>query len=144
MRDHAETRQFVGLHAVLSEQVATMATSLARLGDCNDDAARAQRTVKGSASPNERHVFRGDECELIRALCAQHKGLLGQLRQATTVSAAHFEDQTTATLLADLIANHEADAFALRALRWKIENNYRNDIEAGREGNTTTYEVCVG
>jgi len=57
----------------------------------------------------------------IRELLRLHEALIASLNRGNLASQQSHDRKTT-NLLADLTANHEKDAFMLRALLWEVEN----------------------
>lgn len=116
----AGARSFGRLHALLAKQLPELGARLVRLEQCNGNTPvrRGSFAKESAGGPDAMR----DEDEIIRLLFARHKNLLLRLREATTARADHFRDLTTASLLADLIASHEEDAFTLRALRWELSH----------------------
>lgn len=111
------------LRVMLEQHLSEMAPRIGRLAECIGgtarEYARRENPRQGRLTAPEGGE---DDCDAIRALFARHRGLLSLLRDATTVRAAHFEDELTAKVLADLIAGHEEQAFKLRALLWEYRN----------------------
>ena len=59
---------------------------------------------------------------MMRELLSLHETLIANLKRGGAVASERFHDRETTKLLADLTANHEKDAFMLRALLWEVEN----------------------
>lgn len=124
MHCDAKARHDLRLHAMLEQQLSEMAPRLAQLAECIGGSTVREGPLRQNAwrKRGAKSEGRKDDGGSIRALFARHRGLLILLRDATTVRAAHFEDEETAKLLADLIASHEEHAFKLRALLWEYGN----------------------
>lgn len=116
-------RKFVRLHALLDEQFTEIGRRLAALAACSRDLNLQLSTGRGIAvsSPSGRE---GDAREgyMIRRLLGLHEALAARLRDGKALVAELRLHRSTIELLADLIAEHEKDAFMLRALLWEVQN----------------------
>jgi len=59
--------------------------------------------------------------DVVRELIKLHEEIVAKLQAGITLSTEGFGDGETANVLADLVAEHEKDAFMLRALLWEDE-----------------------
>ena len=62
------------------------------------------------------------EVYVLREVLHLHEILIGSLQAGIRVIAGRFHDGKTTGLLAELTADHEKDAFMLRAMLWEVEN----------------------
>jgi starvation-inducible DNA-binding protein len=123
-RYDAAGRKFVRLHLLLDEQFSEIGIRLTRL------AARSRELgFWNSSGPGDRAAQpRGTVADgalqayMTHQLLSRHEALLARLARVIAVIDRRFHDRETTELLADLIANHEKDAFMLRALLWEVQN----------------------
>jgi DNA-binding ferritin-like protein len=122
-RCSAASRKFIRVHALLDEQFTEMGVRLIQLAQHIRELTGGNSTGHVERAPTAR-VNPGDheEAQVIRELLAKHEAMLTALRSGKAEMAEHFSRYKTTELLADLIANHEKDAFMLRALLWEVEN----------------------
>lgn len=114
-------RKFTRLRALLDEQFGEIGIRLVQLSGRSRELA-LHSTVHAAARPPRAAMAAGTlEVHIMRELLDQHGALLVRL-EAGRARAEHFHDRKTADLLADLIANHQKDAFMLRALLWEVQN----------------------
>ena len=117
-------RRFLRLHALLDEQFSEMGSRLTRL------AARSRELGDAPSAGAEPRATRpppgldGDplQAHMIRELLGLHEAMIASLKRASVSVPRQLHDGETNGLLADLTANHEKDAFMLRALLWEVEN----------------------
>lgn len=123
-RYDAGAREFEPLRELLDRQLPLLRSRLVRLAKCNGEAGKRHPSLRRGPRRTLQSEWQPlvDEAETMRTLIVSHNALLSRLRAATIVRAAHFDDMTAAKLLADLIAEHEQDAFALRALLWEFHH----------------------
>jgi starvation-inducible DNA-binding protein len=118
-------RKFPQLHELLDEQFCEIGVRLTRLAARSR--ALGERTSDSHDNlPSARGVPVGDgelEVHMIRELLGLHERLIGSLRAGSALIAERFRDRVTGDLLADLTAQHEKDAFLLRALLWEVQNH---------------------
>lgn len=117
-------RKFVQLNALLDEQFAEIGVRLLKLAARHRALGLRISTgrrdcPKTSPTAVDDQVM---EAHVTRGLLDLHSSLLVRLRAAKEMTAGHVHDPATTELLADLIAEHEKDAFMLRALLWEIQN----------------------
>ena len=116
-------RKFIRLHALLDEQFTEIGRRLVELAACSRDLDLNISTGHGDAGPRRAEPDDGSlEVRMMRELLELHEGLLVHLRAGTTMTAASPRDGATTKLLAALTADHEKDAFMLRALLWEVQN----------------------
>jgi DNA-binding ferritin-like protein len=121
-RFDAAGRKFVRLHALLDEQFSEIGTRLTRLAARSRDLG--SRNSAGHAGPAIRPKAIGErealQIYMLRELLGLHGALIDHLKRGSSLASGH--DRQTTDLLADLTANHEKDAFMLRALLWEVQN----------------------
>ena len=117
-------RKFLRLHALLDEQFSEMGVRLTRLAARTRDLGFWSSTSQGERAPPLRPAVADDafHAYMIRELLSLHETLIASLKRGSAVTSGEFYDRETTYLLADLTANHEKDAFMLRALLWEVEN----------------------
>jgi DNA-binding ferritin-like protein len=117
-------RKFVRLHALLDEQFTEIGRRLVELAACSRDLDLNISTGHGDVGPRRAEPDDGTlEVRMMRELLELHEGLLVHLRAGTTMTAALPRDGAIAKLLVALTADHEKDAFMLRALLWEVQNH---------------------
>lgn len=123
-RYNAAGRKFLRLHALLDEQFSEIGVRLTKLaarsrnlGSWNSTGQRDQPVPARATAPADPL-----EAHMIRELLGLHETLIGGLKRGSAAAVERFHDRVTADLLADLTAQHEKDAFMLRALLWEVEN----------------------
>jgi starvation-inducible DNA-binding protein len=117
-------RQFIRLHALLDEQFSEIGVRLTRLAARSRDLASWNSPSDGDRTRRPRTPIGNDtlQAHMIRELLRLHDALITRLKCACTAVSGQFHDRQTTDLLASLTANHEKDAFMLRALLWEAEN----------------------
>jgi starvation-inducible DNA-binding protein len=117
-------RKFPRLHALLDEQFSEIGIRLTRLAARSRDLGSWSSTGHGERSAQPRMAVADDALHayMIRELLSLHETLIASLKRGNAVASERFHDRETTYLLADLTANHEKDAFMLRALLWEGEN----------------------
>lgn len=117
-------RTFVRLHRLLDEQFSEIGIRLTQLAARSRELGSWNSTDQGGRAvpPPETVAGGASQAQMIRELLGLHEALLTSLKRATAAIRRRFHDGATITLLADLIANHEKDAFMLRALLWEAQN----------------------
>jgi starvation-inducible DNA-binding protein len=117
-------RKFLRLHALLDEQFSEIGIRLTRLAARSRDLGSWSSTGHGERSAQARVAVADDALHayMIRELLSLHETLIASLKRGSVVASELFHDRETTYLLADLTANHEKDAFMLRALLWEVEN----------------------
>ena len=117
-------RKFLRLHALLDEQFSEIGIRLARLGARSHDLGFWSSTGHSERAPPLRPAVADDafHAYMIRELLSLHETLIASLKRGSAVASGGFHDRETTDLLAELTANHEKDAFMLRALLWEVEN----------------------
>lgn len=123
-RYDAAGRMFVRLHALLDEQFTEIGRRLVRLAARSRDLGCWTSTGHGDRAMPARVTASAGELEahILNELLALHQALLKNLHRGRATSQ-DAQDVTTRDILADLIADHEKDAFMLRALLWEVQNN---------------------
>lgn len=122
-RYESAQRKFVRLHALLDEQFTEIGRRLVTLAACRRDldlgvSPEPAATVPARPAPADR----APEEQRVRDLLARHEALLVRLREGQAMTAGYPTCHSTTELLATLIAEHEKDAFMLRALLWEVQN----------------------
>jgi starvation-inducible DNA-binding protein len=117
-------RRFLRLHALLDEQFSEIGIRLTRLAARSRDLGSWNSTdhSEHAAQPRAAAASGAFQAYMIRELLRLHEMLIARLKRGSAVVSARFQDRKTTDLLADLTANHEKDAFMLRALLWEVEN----------------------
>lgn len=122
-RYDSEGRRFVRLHALLDEQFTETGRRLialaARSRDLNQQISAGHGTAVASPSGPNGEALQG---HMIRQLLGLHETLLIRLREGKAMTAELGRDSSTTEFLTGLIAEHEKDAFMLRALLWEVQN----------------------
>jgi DNA-binding ferritin-like protein len=122
-RYDAASRKFMRLHALLDEQFSEIGTRLVRLAKHNRDLTCWNSTGhSGGGAPSPAVV--GDdglEVHIIRQLLDRHAAMLAVLKHGAAAIGESIHVQATHQLLAELTAEHEKDAFLLRALLWEVQ-----------------------
>jgi DNA-binding ferritin-like protein len=113
----------VRLHALLDEQFSEIGIRLTRLAARSRDLGAWHSTGSGerAAAAGERMASGALQAYIIRQLLDRHETLLTSLRRGTALVAGSVYGDKTFALLADLTAEHEKDAFMLRALLWEVQ-----------------------
>lgn len=116
--------KFLRLHALLDAQFSDIGIRLTQIsGRC--------LALNGwtATSPGERGPDLGTpapeqelEAHILRHLLGLHDAMVTRLRSGSALIEERFHDRPTVALLADLGANHERDAFMLRALLWEVQH----------------------
>lgn len=116
-------RKFVRLHALLDEQFTEIGCRLVAVATRSRDLNQQVSTGHGAAVSSPRGP-EGDALEghMIRELLGLHEALLVRLRDGKAVTAQVRFYRSTTELLTALIAEHEKDAFMLRALLWEVQS----------------------
>jgi DNA-binding ferritin-like protein len=116
-------RRFLRLHALLGEQFTEIGRRLVALAACSRELKLHVSTGHGAvvASPSGP---KGDALQghMIRQLLGLHEGLIVRLRDGRAMAAELRIYSSTTELLTVLIAEHEKDAFMLRALLWEVQS----------------------
>jgi starvation-inducible DNA-binding protein len=117
-------RKFLRLHALLDEQFSEIGLRLTRLAARSRDLGSWTSTGHGErAAPPRAAVAVGAlQAHMIRELLSRHEALIASLKRGSVLASGRFHDRETTDLLAEFTANHEKDAFMLRALLWEVEN----------------------
>jgi DNA-binding ferritin-like protein len=123
-RYEAAGRKFVQLHLLLDEQFCEIGIRLARLAARSRELGAWNCTGHGDGAASPQAVAGGGALQtyMIRELLGHHENLAGRLRRTRSVTGGRFADNETAELMAALAAEHEKDAFMLRALLWEVGN----------------------
>jgi DNA-binding ferritin-like protein len=117
------SRKFVRLHALLDEQFTAVGRRLAKLAACSRAHDLPVSTGHGRAAPSRTAIDDSTlEGRIMRELLDRHEALLVRLRAGAATATIQFRDSAINPVLADLIADHEKDAFMLRALLWEVRN----------------------
>lgn len=116
-------RRFLRLHELLDEQFTGIGRRLVALAACSRGLMLQVSTGHGTAIASPRGPA-GDALEghMIRELLGLHEALLVRLRGGNAMTAELPRYCSTTALLTGLIAEHEKDAFMLRALLWEVQN----------------------
>lgn len=123
-RYDAAGRKFLRLHALLDEQFSEIGTRLTQLAARSRElGARSSNGCGNHATPS-RATVPNDALQIymLRELLGLHAALIDGLKRGSMLASGQFHDSETTDLLARLTANHEKDAFMLRALLWEVEN----------------------
>ena len=116
-------RRFLRLHALLDEQFTEIGRRLVAVAACSRDLNQQVSTGHGAAvSPPRGPEGEALEGHMIRELLGLHEALLVRLREGKAVTAQLRFYHATTELLTGLIAEHEKDAFMLRALLWEVQS----------------------
>jgi starvation-inducible DNA-binding protein len=120
-RYDAAGRKFVRLHLLLNEQFSEIGIRLTRLAARSCELGSGNSTGQGdrAVQPREAVVDGTLQARMIHELLSLHEALLTSFKRVSAVISRRFHDDKTIELLADLIADHEKDAFMLRALLWE-------------------------
>lgn len=116
-------RKFLRLRALLDEQFSEIGVRLTRLAARSRDLG-----ARNSTGQSERSAARTKvadvalQAHMIRELLSLHEALIAGLKRGSSAASDQFHDRETNVLLADLTAEHEKDAFMLRALLWEVQN----------------------
>jgi starvation-inducible DNA-binding protein len=123
-RFDAAGRKFLRLHTLLDEQFSEIGTRLTQLAARSRDLGAWNSTGHGDRATQPRTMVEGDALQIyvLRELLGAHEALIDGLKRGSALAGGQFYDRETTALLAGLIANHEKDAFMLRALLWEIQN----------------------
>ena len=117
-------RKFVRLHALLDEQFTEIGRRLVKLVACSRDLDLQVSTEhRGPAPSHNAPDERTLEGHMIRELLGLHEALPVRLRDGKAILSEHRIYRSAIELLKDLIAEHEKDAFLLRALLWEVQNS---------------------
>lgn len=123
-RHDSAGRKFVRLHALLDEQFTEIGRRLVKLASCSRDLNLPVSTGHGAAVSSHPAPDDGAlEAQRILELLGLHEALLVRLHDGKATTAAHRFYRPANELLTSLIAEHEKDAFMLRALLWEVQNN---------------------
>lgn len=122
-RYDSAARKFLRLHALLDEQFTEIGRRLVAVAARSRDLNQQVLTGPGAAVSSPREPD-GDapEGHMIRELLGLHEALLVRLRDGQAATARLRSYQATTELLTGLIAEHEKDAFMLRALLWEVQS----------------------
>jgi starvation-inducible DNA-binding protein len=116
-------RRFLRLHMLLDEQFTEIGRRLVVLAACsrdlNQEVSTGHRAAVSSPRGPEGDALQG---HMIRELLGLHEALLVRLRDGKAITAELGANSSTTELLTGLIAEHEKDAFMLRALLWEVQN----------------------
>ena len=117
-------RRFVRLHALLDEQFSEIGVRLTRLAARSRELGTWHSTGHGDGAAQPRAAVDDARMQpfILRALLGVHEALVVRLKHAHAAANGRFQDRETTHLLAELCADHERDAFSLRALLWEVEN----------------------
>lgn len=123
-RHDAAGRKFSRLRLLLDEQLSEIGVRLTRLAARNRDLGSRDSTGHGdiASAPRTDMATGALQAFMIRELLKRHEMLVVMLKRGPGVTGGRFPDNETAGLMAALAADHEKDAFMLRALLWEIEN----------------------
>jgi starvation-inducible DNA-binding protein len=121
-RYNADSRKFIRLHALLDEQFTEIGVRLVRLAQHSRELGGGNSMGRAEPAATARLGAGELEGQITREVLARHESMLAALRSGKAQIAGDFPQQETTELLADLIADHEKDAFMLRALLWEVEN----------------------
>ena len=123
-RYDAAGRKFVRLHLLFDEQFSEIGIRLTRLAARSRELGSWNSIGHGDAarSPREAVADTTLQAQMIHETLSLHEALLADLKRVSAVIRRRFQDQDTIKLLADLTADHEKDAFMLRALLWEVRN----------------------
>jgi DNA-binding ferritin-like protein len=121
-RYDAAGRKFIRLHALLDEQFSEIGTRLTRLAARSRELGSSNSTGHGDHASRSRSPAAGGalQSHMLRELLGLHEALIDRLKRGSAVVSRR--DVETTQLLATLTANHEKDAFMLRALLWEVQN----------------------
>ena len=120
-RYDAAGRRFLRLHALLDEQFSEIGIRLTQLAGRSRDLGAGHATGHGDrANPRSIPADEALESHMLRELLGLHEAMVVSLKRGSLL--ARDRDDLTTTLLAALTANHEKDAFMLRALLWEVEH----------------------
>ena len=120
-RYDAAGRKFLRLHALLDEQFSEIGTRLTQLAARSRQLGAWTSTRQGPHATRPQSAAANDALQsyMLRELLGLHEALIGRLKHGSAL-ASH--DGETTELLTNLTANHEKDAFMLRALLWEVQN----------------------
>ena len=120
----AAGRKFLRLHALLDEQFSEIGTRLTQLAARSRELGSWNSTGRGDRAFPLRAVVASNalQIHMLRELLGRHETLIESLKRGSVLASGQFHDSETTTLLASLTANHEKDAFMLRALLWEVQN----------------------
>jgi starvation-inducible DNA-binding protein len=123
-RYDAAGRKFIRLHVLLDEQFSEIGTRLTRLAERSRELGAWNSTGHGDRAAQPRTVVASDALQIhvLRELLGLHEALIDGLKRGSALAGGQFYDHGTTDLLAGLAANHEKDAFMLRALLWEVQN----------------------
>lgn len=118
-------RRFLRLHALLDEQFSEIGIRLTRLAARSRDLGASNSAGHETRAMQPRSPVAGDalQAHMIREILGLHEALIASLKHGSVSVSGQFHDGETTDLLADLTANHEKDAFKLRALLWEVQNS---------------------
>lgn len=122
-RYDAESRKFTRLHALLDEQFSEIGTRLVRLAK-HHRALTSWNSAGHGGRTTPMPTVAGDdglEIHVIRQLLERHAAMLVALKHGAAAIPESIHVRATHQLLADLAAEHEKDAFMLRALLWEVQ-----------------------
>jgi starvation-inducible DNA-binding protein len=114
----------VQLHRLLDEQFSEIGIRLTRLAARSRDVGAWHSTGKGDRAAQSRETITDGALQayMIRQLLGLHETLLASLKRGSALVSGRFHHDQTTDLLTDLTADHEKDAFMLRALLWEVQN----------------------
>lgn len=122
-RYDAAGRKFVRLQRLLDEQFSEIGIRLSRLAARSRELGAWHGTGQGDggAAPQAAVANGALQSYMIRELLGLHEAMVARLKRTRCVTGGRSADHETAGLLAALAAEHEKDAFMLRALLGEVE-----------------------